>query len=306
MKRLFFIALVALLVACTDKEAGDSNTPATQSKPVVVTSNYPLYFFATEIAGDAINVRFPSIQGDPAMWVPIGDDVGVLQAADLLILNGAGYESWLAFTTLPAGHMLDTTATIQPMLLPIEDTAVHQHGPQGEHSHQGTAFTTWLDPMLAIEQARAIKRGLADLVPDQAGSFQANFANLEQRLNELDQSLAQAFSALGDRPVIFSHPVYQYLQRRYGISGRNLHWEPDTEPGTKDWIDLGKLLREHPAKLMIWEGSTLPPVSKKLADMGVRSIVFDPAGNQPDQDDYFVVMKENLSQLTALVTQPID
>lgn len=297
MKKLFFITLASLLVACTEKEPAQFESPVTQGKPVVVTSNYPLYFFATEIAGDAINVRFPSIEGDPAMWAPTADDTALLQAADLLILNGAGYESWLAFTTLPAGHILDTTANIQSMLLPIEDTAVHQHGPQGKHSHQGTAFTTWLDPILAIEQARAIKQGLTELVPDQADSFQANFANLEQRLNELDQSLAQVFSALGDRPVIFSHPVYQYLQRRYGINGRNVHWEPDVEPGTRDWIDLANLLREHPAKLMIWEGTPLDSAREKLAQMGVDSVIFSPAGNLKGVTDYFEMMDNNLGRI---------
>lgn len=306
MKKTLIIALVALLMACTDKEPTGQNTTATQSKPVVVTSNYPLYFFASEIAGNEIDVRFPSINGDPAMWAPGGDDVAMLQDADLLILNGAGYESWLAFTTLPGDHILDTTAAAEAMLMPIENTTVHQHGPQGEHSHQGTAFTTWLDPKLATEQARAILQGLTQLKPDQSELFSANFTALEQRLDQLDRSLAQAFSALDDQPVIFSHPVYQYLQRRYGINGRSLHWEPDIAPGTRDWIDLGNLLREHPAKLVIWEGLPMDSVSDKLTQMGVRSVMFSPAGNQPDKGDYFVVMKDNLLRLTAVVKQPME
>ena len=123
---------------------------------MVLATNYPLYFFASEIAGDAVDVRMPDIDGDPAMWVPGPADFSQLQAADLIILNGAGYESWLAFTSLPSGLLLDTTADIQDRLLPIENVTLHQHGPQGEHSHQGAAFTTWLDPQIAIEQAKEI------------------------------------------------------------------------------------------------------------------------------------------------------
>ena len=33
----------------------------------------------SQIAGDQIDVRFPSIDGDPAMWVPGGDDLAMLQ-----------------------------------------------------------------------------------------------------------------------------------------------------------------------------------------------------------------------------------
>ncbi len=253
MRKIILIAIAMLLVACTDKESASLDSTSTQGKPVVIASNYPLYFFASEIAGESIEVVFPTIEGDPAMWAPSGEDAGKLQNADLLILNGAGYESWLAFTTLPDGLILDTTANLQDILLPIENETVHQHGPAGKHSHQGTAFTTWLDPQLAIEQARAIMQGLSRLAPEHSQLFKSNFEKLKQRLLQLDQSLARAFADLGQQPVIFSHPVYQYLQNRYGINGRSTHWEPDTEPGTREWIDFGNLLREHPAKLMIWE-----------------------------------------------------
>jgi zinc transport system substrate-binding protein len=299
MKKIIFLAFVALLMACTEKEpVGPGSTP--RSKPIVIASNYPLYFFTREIAGESIDVRFPAVEGDPAMWAPTGADVAELQDADLLILNGAGYESWLAFTTLPGGHSLDTTAQVQAMLLPIENETVHQHGPSGEHSHQGTAFTTWLDPQLAIEQARSVMQGLSRLEPDHSDLFETNFEKLKQRLTQLDGSLASAFAQLGEQPVIFSHPVYQYLQHRYSINGRSTHWEPDIEPGTREWIDFGNLLRQHPAKLMIWEEAPLDSVREKLLQMGIRVAVFSPAGNVPVKGDYFTVMEQNLLGLTAL------
>jgi len=302
MKKIILLAIVALLMACTEKEPASPDS-ISRSKPLVITSNYPLYFFTQEIAGDSIEVHFPAITGDPAMWAPTGPDVAQLQNADLLILNGAGYESWLAFTTLPAGHSLDTTELFQEMLLPIENETVHQHGPAGEHSHQGTAFTTWLDPQLAIEQARAIMQGLSLLEPGQSGLFEINFEKLKQRLTQLDQALASAFAELGEQPVIFSHPVYQYLQHRYGINGRSMHWEPDAEPGTREWIDFGNLLRQHPAKLMIWEGTPLDSVRVKLEQMGIQIVVFSPAGNVPSDGDYFTVMEQNLAGLRAF-TKP--
>lgn len=301
MRNIILFAIASLLVACTDKEPVSPDSVASNRKPVVITSNYPLYFFTREIAGENIDVSFPTIEGDPAMWAPSGEDIGKLQNADLLILNGAGYESWLAFTTLPDGLILDTTAQLQDMLLPIENETVHQHGPAGEHSHQGTAFTTWLDPRLAIEQVRVIMQGLSRLAPEHSESFKSNFEKLNQRLLQLDQSMAQAFAVLGPQPVIFSHPVYQYLQQRYSINGRSVHWEPDVEPGTREWIDFGNLLREHPAEIMIWEASPADAVLAKLDQVGVRSAVFNPAGNQPDQGDYFVVMEENLRRLAVLV-----
>ena len=299
MIRITLVLLLIFLSACDEQITGESEADDGAGKPLVLVTNFPLYFFASEIAGDAVGVRMPNIDGDPAMWVPGPSDFSQLQAADLIILNGAGYESWLAFTSLPSGLLLDTTADIQDRLLPIENVTLHQHGPEGEHSHQGTAFTTWLDPHIAIEQARAIAHRLTVLVPAQAEAFTTRLAVLEKRLVELDRSFEQVFENMKDQPLVFSHPVYQYLQQRYGLNARSVHWEPDIEPGVKEWLDFQNLLREHPAKLMVWEAPPLPSVVERLQQQGIRSIVFEPAGNRPVTGNYFTVMSANLSRISG-------
>ena len=179
----------------------------------------------------------------------------------------------------------------------LENATLHQHGPEGEHSHDGTAFTTWLNPQIAIEQARVISRELSALVPAQRAGFKERLAGLEEKLSALDQSLASVFPKFEGQPVVFSHPVYQYLQHRYELNGQSLHWEPDTEPGLKEWVDFQNLLQEHPAKLMIWEGQPLPAMIERLQQQGIRSVVFDPVAHQPEGGDYFSVMSENLVRL---------
>lgn len=298
MIRITLVLLLIFLSACDEQITSGSEADDGAGKSLVLATNYPLYFFASEIAGDVVDVRMPDIDGDPAMWVPGPSDFSQLQATDLIILNGAGYESWLAFTSLPSGLLLDTTADVQDRLLPIENVTLHQHGPEGEHSHQGTAFTTWLDPHIAIEQARAIARGLIVLAPAQAEAFTTRLAVLEKQLLELDLSFEQVFENMKDQPLVFSHPVYQYLQKRYGLNARSVHWEPDIEPGVKEWLDFQNLLREHPAKLIVWEAPPLPSVVERLQQQGIRSIVFEPAANQPATGNYFTVMNANLSWMS--------
>ena len=91
MKHILLFIILILLTACTEKQPDGFDSSAVQGKPIVIASNYPLYFFTRKIAGDAIDVRFPEIEGDPAMWAPGGQASADLQDADLLILNGAGY-----------------------------------------------------------------------------------------------------------------------------------------------------------------------------------------------------------------------
>jgi zinc transport system substrate-binding protein len=290
---LIFTALLSFAAPCS--------LLAQNNSPAVYASNYSLQFFAQEIAGEALQVHLPEITGDPAYWVPDGDQAAALQSADLVILNGAGYESWLNFVTLRPDRLLDTTAGIKHRLLPLEAATVHQHGPEGEHSHTGTAFTTWLDPQLAIAQARAIAKALSDLAPEQSAGFQERLVSLEERLKQLDQELSLAFDQLQGQPIWFSHPVYQYLQNRYVINGRSVHWEPDEFPGTRSWIVFQNHLRDHPGRLMIWEGKPMGKTQDQLAELGIKSIVFDPLGNRPGQGDYFEVMSSNRQRLLEVM-----
>jgi len=242
----------------------------------------------------------PEIEGDPAFWAPSAEQIQLLQSADLVLLNGAGFESWLDWVTLDRDRLLDTSAGLTDKLIELEDMAAHQHGPEGEHSHPGIAFTSWLDPRLAMEQAAAVAAALESLAPDQSERFRNNLAALQSKLSDLDRELEDTFAALGDRPILFSHPVYQYLQRRYGLNGVSLHWEPDAEPSASAWIEFQKILQQHPAAIMLWEEEPLSSTATRLSELGVRSIVFPTASNRPGQGDYFDVfygVNMNLSLL---------
>ena len=114
--------------------------------------------------------------------------------------------------------------------------------------------------------------------------------------------MAGLFDNLGDQPVVFSHPVYQYLQRRYAINGRSVHWEPDTIPGTREWVDFNNLLRKHPARLMIWEDKPLMETAERLSEIGVRTVVFAPAGNRPASGNYFQIMSQNIRQVKNAIS----
>lgn len=301
MRRLVIIAVLLLLGGCSEPVSDAGFTTA--GNPIAVASNYPLYYFADQIAGGVVDVRLPEIEGDPAGWVPGSDDVRLLQQADLLILNGAGYESWLSFFTLPESRILDTTAAIADRLIMIDDEVTHQHGPAGQHSHKGIAFTTWLDLTLAVEQARSIERRLSELVPDHREAFGVNLGRLETRLVDLDAALADVFAAFGDEPLIFSHPVYQYLQRRYGINGRSLHWEPDEGPGARDWIEFSNLRSGHPASLLLWEDQPLEATVQELTRGGITSVVFRPVANRPAEGDFLSEMMANVERFKAVLVE---
>ena len=177
------------------------------------------------------------------------------------------------------------------------ETLTHQHGPGGEHSHAGTAFTTWLDLTQAIQQARAVKNALVKKRPGQADTFRQNFQKLEQELNDLDRALVAAVSNNPEKLFLASHPVYQYLSRRYGIKLESVTWEPEVMPDQAQWQALQRRLETYRAGWMIWEGRPDDQSVKRLQGMGVNSLVFDPCANTPDQGDFISVMNNNIIEL---------
>ena len=302
--RQWLTAGVLVLLAGCSREPGPAgeDTDPVEPAATIVTSNYPLYFVTSRLLEgieSAPEVVFPEIDGDPTYWTPDPQQVQLLQSAVLIVLNGADAEPWLELVSLDESKFFDTTAGLAERLIPLEDAVQHQHGPEGEHSHQGYAFTTWLDPGLLAGQAGAMSVRLAQYVPAEEARLRQNLASLEADLADLDNGLEAAFEPLRGSPVLFSHPVYQYLERRYGIDGHSLHWEPDEEPSTGDWIELQQVLGEHPANLMIWEDDPLPATRDALEDGGISVITFQPAANRPESGDYLDVMESNRRRMEA-------
>ena len=291
----------SFLAGCSNHRRAEKKSPSDSAEVTIYTVNYPLKYFADRIGGQHVNVVFPAPAGeDPAFWRPDAETVAAYQQADLILLNGATYAKWVSHVTLPTSKMVNTTKSIKDRYISIENAVTHSHGPGTEHSHDGTAFTTWLDPEIAIAQASSIHGRLAELRPAQQAVFDRNFEALKSDLRALDERLKQATSEASGDPVVFSHPVFQYLQRRYQLDGKSVHWEPDTLPSGHAWAALTKLVESHPTKWMIWEAEPLDESVNQLSQFGLQSAVFDPCGNAPAEGDWLEVMNRNADELARV------
>jgi zinc transport system substrate-binding protein len=283
----------------TDGRGGERARRGGSGRLVVYVDSYPLRYFAERIGGESVEVLFPAPAGvDPAYWAPSADVIADYQEADLILVTGVGYAQWVETATLPGSRVVDTSAPIQDRLLPLEGAVTHSHGGMGEHSHAGYATTTWLDPTLAIEQAEAIATALEQARPAAAAEIGQGLAALRGDLEALDARLAAVSGRLGSTPLLFSHPVYQYVARRYGWNGRSLHWDAAEAPGHFAWAAFEETLDGHDAKIMLWEAEPLAETAAELERRGLRSVVFTPVANAPaGGGDYLAAMNENVSRL---------
>ncbi|MCB1211934.1 MAG: zinc ABC transporter substrate-binding protein, partial [Verrucomicrobiales bacterium] len=275
------------LASCGDPGKETARQSEHPDKPQVYATNYPLKWFADKMAGSAANVVYPAPPDeDPAFWKPADDVVAAFQEADLILMNGATYSKWADKVTLPSSKIVDTSAGFAPNFIVTQGEVTHSHGPGGAHSHSGTAFTTWLDLQQGIQQAAAVRDALQKLIPAQKDQITERFNEIKATLESLDQRLLAVGKRINNAPIVASHPIYQYLARRYGINLKPMLWEPEVVPDDKAMTDLQTLIATHPAKWMIWEGEPAAESVAKLKAIGIESVVFDPCGNTPDSGDF--------------------
>lgn len=304
---LLLLTLISIvLTGCKgeEKSSPDSaTTPKTEQKLLVYVSNYPLHYFAERIGGTQIDLRYPMESApDPATWMPVADSVTAMQGADLILLNGATYESWLMNVSLPDSLLVDTSTGYAMQLLPSGETFTHSHGEDGAHSHEGIAWATWLDLSLAIQQADAVKKALIKRRPKQRSFFETRYSKLAAELKTLDTDFRKTTAVAPPVSPVYSHPVFAYFQNAYGLKGPSMNWEPET-PLNHDMLhEIDHLKKEKGIRVMVWERSPLKASSVELAKRGIQSVVVLPLQNTPENGDFMLQMQKNLRALQSLFT----
>lgn len=293
LRHVFGISLLSLLLLLSKGMC--------EEKLIVQSTNYPLHYFAERLRTDAFDLHYivdPEV--DPAFWKPSREEVEAFQKADIVLTNGAKYEKWLAHVSLRSARIVDTSKGFSDSFIHVEGKA-HQHGNGVVHSHAGTAFTTWIDFSQAAKQAEAIAERFKQARPGDADEIEKNRQSLLSDLASLDKEMKAFGTTWEKRPLMASHPIYQYFARAYGLEIEAIPWEPDMDLTGKDIADLKAILANHPARWMIWEDRPTEANIAALANLGVKSVVFAPCASRPESGDWLTMMRENLKNIQSLI-----
>ena len=286
--------LLSALMGCGAQDP-TAEKPVDQARHIVAV-NSPLAYFAGRLLGGISDVIMPAPAGtDPSQWRPGIADIESLQAAELVLLNGAGYSPWLSRVALSDNRTINTGESVRERWIALDHQVSHSHGPEGEHAHSGYAFTTWMDLALAAAQAQAMASALQAAFPDHAEAISAQLVALLEDLRALDSAYAKSVAPLRGRQVIYSHPVYQYFEARYQLPGLSLHWEPDSMPDEKQWSELEGVRQAD--TLFIWESEPDSAIADRLRSLGVEQVTVDPGANI--QGDWLQLQHDNVRALQS-------
>ncbi|MEM1100045.1 MAG: zinc ABC transporter substrate-binding protein [Pseudomonadota bacterium] len=298
-------ALAALTVLMAAALALTGPGVQAQEAPRAVAVNYPLQYFAQRLLGDAAEVSFPVPEGvDPSFWRPSIAEISAIQSADLILLNGAGFATWVDRVSLPRSRLVNTTRAVEDRFI-FTESITHSHGDGGEHSHDAVASYTWLDLTLAGAQADAIAAAIArkNLAPPDA--VYARLTELLSELDALDSAASATLSAAQGVPMIATHPRYQYLARRYGLSLSSLEWEAGAAPSATDLAALEALAAETGARILIWEAKPPQAALEAVQERGLKSVVFEPLARPPQAgaESYLQAFEAAVASLADAVAQ---
>ncbi|MFE7629673.1 metal ABC transporter substrate-binding protein [Kocuria sp. NPDC057446] len=176
----------------------------------------------------------------------------------------------------------------------------HDHG----HDHGGEDPHFWLDPERLAAVATEVAHELAEVDPDNAGTYESNAEQLTTELTALDEEFADGLATCERSTIVVSHEAYGYLTDKYdleqvGIAGL----DPDTEPSPARLAEIGEVVETEGVTTVFSESLVNPKVAETLAaEHGIETAVLDPVENQSDENaDYQQVMRDNLEALrTAL------
>jgi zinc transport system substrate-binding protein len=267
-----------------------------------VAAFYPLEYAAREVGGDAVRVTSLTPPGvEPHDLELTAAQVAEIASADL-VLYVKGFQPAVdeAVAQQAADRAIDVSAGLDLL-------AGEAHSDEEDQAHSddgaGTDPHVWLAPANMAAIGGVISDRLAELAPESAPAIEADTAQFQQAMTDLDAEFAQSLARCATRDLVVSHEAFGYLAAAYdlnqvGISGLS----PEAEPSPARMREVADLVRANGVSTIYYETLVDPKVAQTIAEeTGARTAVLDPLEGLAEgaTGDYASVMADNLATLVA-------
>ena len=224
LKTSFVLALISLFATSTPSWA----------KINVVASFSILGDMVSVVAGDKANVTtIVGPDADAHLYSPNTDDAVAVAKADLIIINGMGFETWsqtLIDTSRTKAATAVATDGITPLLVEGE---VDPH-----------AWNSLLNGMIYVDN---IEAALIATSPSDADYFKARAETYRSEMKTLHDKAISSIVALPEshKIVVTAHDAFGYLEDAYGLKFlAPIGIDTETEPSAKELAELITYLNE--------------------------------------------------------------
>ncbi|HEX6254003.1 MAG TPA: zinc ABC transporter substrate-binding protein [Nitrososphaera sp.] len=193
-----------------------------QEKITVVASFYPLYEFASRVVGDRAEVSSLVPAGvEPHDWEPTAEDVSRGRAADVMVINGAGFERWV--DEMEAKVVANTSEGIEFNYKEGKEVGDDEHGHLEATVGGGVNPHIWLDPILAKHQIDKIRDVMVSSDPANADYYNQNADRFTAELDSLDAFIRSELADCDKSDFIAFHDAFIYFSERYDLRQHSIH-----------------------------------------------------------------------------------
>ena len=301
MKRIICIisALCMLLPLCA---CGEKPADKTDGRLSIVTTVFPAYDFAREIAGDKANVTLLIPPGTEIhSYEPTPQDIVKIEKCDLLIRNGGESEAWLdKLTDGGSGEYAEVTMMDKVDVLTEE---IKEGMEAGAEEDPEPDEHVWTSPVNAQKICRAIADSLSALDESNAPYYAESCAAYCEKLAELDGEFREVIANASRSTLIFADrfPV-RYFVEEYGLDyfAAFPGCADDAEPSAKTVMFLIDKAKEISAPAVCY----IEFSNQKMADMVAEDTactkkLFHSCHNVTSDDlkngvSYLSLMKQNV------------
>jgi zinc/manganese transport system substrate-binding protein len=197
-----------VLIACLVLAACQPADHQPNGLPYVMATESFLGDIAQNVAGNRIKVdTLLPVTVDPHEYQPKPQDVVRLAQAQVLIVNGLGYEAWLQKTLDSLGGQRQVIVTTSGLVAAPDPSGQH---PEGD-PHM------WMNPLFVINYVQQIQAGLTQADPAGKDVYAQNAAAYIVKLQALDQWVKNQVSQLPveKRLLVTNHDALGYFAKAY-------------------------------------------------------------------------------------------
>lgn len=241
---------------------------------------------------------------DPHSFEPDTADIAAFSGADLVVVNGAGYDGWAeaAVENLdPAPAVVDVAELAG--LGGDDHAGEEQHS--GEDGHGGADPHLWYEPDVLPEVAAAVTAELGDLTPDAAGYFDEQAAAWAAELQPYLDAVESLRAGADGRTYAATETVFDRMAAALGLEdatpeGYRRAAGNESEPAPGDLTAFEAALADGSVDVLVYNAQTRGSIPEQLRaaaeDAGVP--VVEVTESPTDADGSFVAWQ--VAQLSAL------
>jgi zinc/manganese transport system substrate-binding protein len=277
--------------------------PASAAQPLKVVATFSILGdMVKNVGGDRISLTtIVGPNSDTHVYEPTPADAKTLAAADLVFVNGLGFEGWMPRLVRASGYK----GTMIKASEGVKSRTMIDDGQKITDPH------AWQDLSNGKIYVANIAKALCQADPAGADMYKANAAAYTKKIEDMDAWVKEEFAKIPreQRRMITSHDAFGYFGQAYGLTIlAPIGYSTEAEASAQNVGKLIRQIKKEKIKALFIENMSDPRIIERIAkDAGVQAggELYSDALSAPNESGatYLDMFKNNITKMVAAMAQ---